>query len=310
MNKLLAMFAALMLVLVSAGAALGADGGTGDMGRVLIAVNGDVEVAAGEEADAVIVVGGTAEIAGTVTNVIVADGTVSTASGATLDSLTVISGTALLASGTTIHGDISQLNSTIDQAEGVQLDGSVRDMAVDAAAFGLFLGLAWIVLWIGAVLATLLLGLLVAGLAARQVRLATGTISREPAKTFLIGLLSMIVPPFLAVVAFLTVIGIPAGLLLLLVLWPIAAFAGYMVAAIWIGEWLLGRRSPSATPASRPYLAVVVGLVVAFLLGFIPLVSGIISIFGLGAVVLTAWRTLRGGSTSTEVSRAQPIPAG
>lgn len=309
MNKMLALLASLMLVLAGAGVALGADGATSDTGRVLIAVNGDLRVAAGEQADAVIVVGGTAEIAGTVNTVIIADGTVSTASGATLDSLVVISGTALLASGTTIRNDISQLNSTIDQAEGVQLGGSVRDMTGDAAAFGLFLGLAWIVLWIGVVLATLLLGLLVAGLAARQVRLATGTISHEPAKTFLIGLLSMIVPPFLAVVAFITVIGIPAGLALLLLVWPVAAFAGYMVAAIWIGEWLLGRRG-QAKPASRPYLAVVVGLVVAFLLGFIPFVTAIISIFGLGAVVLTAWRTLRGGSASSGVAHAQPIPAG
>jgi hypothetical protein len=309
MRKMLALLASLALTLALAGVALGADGASDGSGQVLLSVNGDVDVVAGETVDNVVVISGDAQIAGTANTVFVADGTVTTSSGSTLDSLVVINGTANLAPGTTIRNDVSQLNSTINGADAITLGGSVRDLAGDAAAFGLFIGATWILLWIGAALATILLGLLVAGLAARQLRLATGVISREPAKTFLVGLLAMIVPPVLAVLAFLTLVGIPAGIALLLFVWPAAAFAGYMVAAIWIGDWLLGRLNPTAAAAPRPYLAVVLGLIVAFVIGFIPFVTAVISVFGLGSVVLVAWRTLRGG-TATAGFVSQPAPAG
>ena len=112
----------------------------------------------------------------------------------------------------------------------------------------------------------------------------------------------MIVPPILAVLAMATIVGIPAGLGLLIVVWPLVAFIGYVVAAIWLGEWLLGRRE-GAIPAERPYAAATVGLLVAFVIGLVPFVSAVLSIFGLGAVVLAAWRTLRRTPTT-----AQPVP--
>ena len=138
-----------------------------------------------------------------------------------------------------------------------------------------------------------------AGLAARQTRSATTLIRQEPGKTFLVGLLAVVVPPILAVLAMATIVGIPAGLGLLIVVWPLVAFIGYVVAAIWLGEWLLGRRE-GAVPAERPYAAATVGLIVAFVIGLIPLVTAVLSIFGLGAVVLAAWRTLRGTPTITQ----------
>lgn len=100
-------------------------------------------------------------------------------------------------------------------------------------------------------------------------------------------------PPILAILAMVTIVGIPAGLGLLIVVWPLVAFVGYVVAAIWLGEWLLGRRDGSVA-AERPYAAATVGLLVAFVIGLVPFVSAVLSILGLGAVVLAAWRTLRG----------------
>src|SRR5690606_19844391 len=107
-----------------------------------------------------------------------------------------------------------------------------------------------------------------------------------------------------------TVVGIPSGVGLLVVLWPAVAFIGYIVAAIWLGEWLLGRRDPTAAPAERPYLAAVVGLVVGFVIGLIPIAAAILSILGLGAVLLAAWRTLRGDATRPAASVPQPSPIG
>jgi hypothetical protein len=107
-----------------------------------------------------------------------------------------------------------------------------------------------------------------------------------------------------------TIVGIPTGIGLLVVIWPAVAFIGYVVAAIWLGQWLLGRREGAVLP-ERPYGAAIVGVLVAFVIGLIPVVTAVLSIFGLGAVVLAAWRTLRGrGATPQPMLRTQPAPMG
>jgi hypothetical protein len=292
MKKLLVLLAVVALALGLAGTALAADGELPHTGRVLFVVGGDIEVGADEQADAVIVISGDATIAGTVNSLVVVDGT-ATATGATIEGAAIVNGTLELREGTSVLGDIGQLSSEVIRADGVVIGGSVNDLAGNVAAFGVFLGFAALAIWIGVGIATLIAGLLMAGLAARQTRSATTLIRREPGKTFVVGLLAVFVPPILAVLAMATVIGIPTGLALLIVIWPLVAFIGYVVAAIWLGEWLLGRREGSR-PAERPYAAASVGLVVAFVIGLVPVVTAVLSIFGLGAVVLAAWHTLRG----------------
>jgi hypothetical protein len=296
-KKLFLVLAVLALALGSTGIAFAADGDMPHTGRVVFVAGGDIEIGADEQADAVIVIDGDALIAGTVNSLVVVGGT-ATVTGATLDGVAIINGSLELGAGTTILGDIGQLNSEVVQAEGVEIGGTINDLAGDVAVFGAFIGLAALAIWIGVGIATLVVGLLLAGLAGRQTRSATSLIRQEPGKTFLVGLLAVIVPPVLAVLAMATIVGIPAGLGLLIVVWPLVAFIGYIVAAIWLGQWLLGRRE-GATPADRPYAAAAVGLAVAFVLGLIPLVTAVLSILGLGAVVLASWRTLRGAPTQT-----------
>jgi hypothetical protein len=207
-----------------------------------------------------------------------------------------------------VTGDVLQLNSTVERADDVEIGGTVKDIAGDVAGFAIFMGFAALAIWIGFGIATILVGLLVAGLAARQARSATSLISREPGTTFLVGLLAIVVTPILAVLAIATIIGMPAGFGLLLVIWPAAAFIGYIVAAIWLGEWLLGRRDGAVRP-ERPYAAATIGLLAAFVLGLIPIVTAVLSILGLGAVVLAAWRTLRGTPMTRVELGTQPTPA-
>ena len=308
MKRLIAALAALALLAGFTAVAAAADEMLPHTGRVLFVAGGDLEIGAGEQADAVVVIDGTVRVDGTVNALVVIEGT-ATVRGGTLETLAVINGSAELAAGTTVLGDVHRLGSTITRADGVEISGSIRDLTGDVAAFGLFIGVAALVLWIGFGLATLLVGLLVAGLAARQVRVATTLISRETGMTVLVGLLAIVLPPIAAVLLMVTVIGIPAGIGLLVVLWPAVAFIGYIVAAIWLGEWLLGRRSPEAAPAERPYAAATIGLIVAFVIGLIPVVAAILSILGLGAVVLASWRTLRGGMSQPRI-QTQPAPAG
>jgi len=306
-KKLFTLFAAVALVLGVAEIAVAADEGLPHTGHVILVTGGDVDVAADEQAGAVIVVGGDARIQGTISTLVVVDGT-ATVDGATLETIAVFNGTANLEPGTVVHDDVLQFSSRVVQADGVEIGGSVKDMAGDVAAFGIFMGFAALAIWIGFGLATLLVGLLVAGLAARQVRSATTLIRREPGRTVLVGLLALIVPPIVGVLAIATIIGMPAGFGLLLLVWPTVAFIGYIVAAIWLGEWLLGRRE-GAVPAQRPYAAATVGVLVAFVIGLIPLATAVLSILGLGAVVLAGWRTLTRGGSPEPVIQMQPAAA-
>jgi hypothetical protein len=306
-RKLLALLAAVALSLGVSGLALAADQDEPDSGRVIFVTGGDVEIRTDERADAVVVISGNAEIAGTVNTLFVVDGT-ATVTGATLETVGVINGTVDLAEGSSVTGDVLQLNSTVERADGVEIGGTVKDIAGDVAGFAIFIGFAALAIWIGFGIATILVGLLVAGLAARQARAATTLIRREPGTTFLVGLLAIVVTPIVAGLAMATIIGMPAGFGLLLVIWPAAAFIGYIVAAIWLGEWLLGRRDGTVR-AERPYAAATIGLLAAFVLGLIPIVTAVLSIFGLGAVVLAAWRTLRGTPMTRVALEAQPTPA-
>jgi len=304
MKRLLTLLAALALTLLWAGSTLAADELLPHSGRVLISLGGDIDLPAEEQADAVLVVNGDATVEGTANTIAVFDGT-ATLRGATTETLFVANGSASLDAQTRVLNGVRQFGSTVDAPAGV----SVQDVSGDVAGFGLFLGTAAVLLWIGFGLATVIFALLLAAIAARQLRAATGLISREPGRSALTGLAALILPPLVAVLAIVTLVGIPLGLGLLLVVWPMAAFVGYIVGALWIGEWIQDRRRlPEAQLPDRPYSAMLIGLAVAFLLGFVPLVTAIISLFGLGAVTLVMWRTLRGRRTPSPQLRREAAP--
>lgn len=278
-------------------------------GRVLIAVNGDVTVPAGEQADAVIVINGTATISGTVDSLVVVEGSF-TATAALLTNVVLVRGSGELGPGTHVANDVRTLDATVSRDTTATVGGSVAGLEQDVAGIALFLGAAAILLWIGFGVATLLAALLLAALAARQVRGMGALISREAGKTILAGVLTLILPPLLAVVLIISIVGIPAGMGLLLILWPAVAFIGYLVAAIWLGEWLLYRGRPQAERPQRPYLAAVVGVAVVTVAGIVPLFTFAISVVGMGALVLAAWRTLRADGTAATVMQAGPLPVG
>ena len=204
-------------------------------------------------------------------------------------------------------GDVSQVNGTIVQSGGT-IAGETRDLAVGFATLGMFVGAIALVVWVGLGVATLVLALLLATFAGQQIRKTTYLIGREPGVVILLGVGSLVVIPIVAVLAMATVIGIPAGLGILLIAWPALAFVGYLVGSIRIGEWLLSRRA-GHVPAQRPHVDALVGLVVAFVLGIVPFVTAIISIVGTGAVIRAAWYTWRGDRPVGAVTQPRPIPA-
>ena len=146
-------------------------------------------------------------------------------------------------------------NATVTQDPAAIVSGSVRAADADLIAFGAVIAPAIVLFFLGfAARDDRRPASALAALAARQVRTAEALISHEPVETFVFGLAGLVVIPLVAILAMVTIIGAPLGLAILLMVWPAAAFAGYLVAGIWIGEWLL-YRGDRPRP-ERPYLAV------------------------------------------------------
>ena len=311
MKRLAGLFGALLLIAtVDAPVVLAADEALPHSGRVLMAFGGDIAVPAGEQADVVFVVGGEADVGGTVNVLTVIDGT-ATVHGATVESIAVVSGSVDLQEGTTVLGNVRSIESTVTQAQGVEIGGDIKGLDAELIAFGAFIGPALLLFWLGTIIATLVAGLLLAALGSRQIRSAERVIVDEPVRVFLVGLLGAIVVPILAIVAIVTIVGAPLGLGLLLGALPLLAFVGFLVAGIFLGEELLGTRKE---PASlRPYRGALLGVAVLSVVGLIPVVGGLLtavaSVFGFGAILVLGWRTVRDtGTGRTAAPQATPAP--
>ena len=177
------------------------------------------------------------------------------------------------------------------------------------AALAVLLIPLFLLLFIGLGLTAMAVALFVAAFAARQVRHAESLISGEPGTVLVAGLAGSVVLPILAILATITIVGAPLGLGLLFLVLPVMAFLGWIVAAIWVGDWLLGR-SRGASEPNHPYLAAVIGVFVLAFAGIVPFVSAIATLFGFGALLVIAWRILRPSAPQPgTAATAQPAPS-
>jgi len=273
-----------------------------DDGSVLIGLQNDVALSAGDEADAVVVVQGSALIEGVTSGLVAVDADVTiTGSGASVDGIFSIGGTLNIEDGASV-GDVAYVETEVTVAPTATVSGEVRDIETDitgvvawiAAAIFIFL----IFVWIGFGLALLFSGLMVVAFGTSQARRAAFNIGNDILKTLVVGLLMLIVPWIVIGLLAITVVGLPLAFGLL-VLWGFVAFLGYIVVGLWIGERILKR----SRTASRPYGAVFLGVLILMLLSWVPLVTPVAIWFGIGAVTLAGWRVLRGGGVP-------PVPPG
>jgi hypothetical protein len=308
MHRLIGLLAALILVLGIGVSATVAAEPSYPADRVLVSVNGTADVAAGDDLDALVVVGGSATVRGDVQDLVIVGGS-ATLSGATAERLTVIDGSATLAGGSTVLGDVRTLGGTVTQDPGSTVQGSVQRLDADLAAVGILLIPMFILLFIGFGLAAIVAGLVVAAFGARQVRVAESLITREPGQVLVAGLIGMVVLPLVSVLVMMTIVGAPVGFAMLFILLPLIAFAGWIVAAIWIGDWILGRLRGTAE-TGRPYRAALVGVIALAFAGIVPFVSAIATLFGFGALLLMAWRTIRPPTPAVgDAPSTQPTPS-
>lgn len=274
----------------------------GDNGSVLIGIQNDVSLAAGQEADGVLIIDGSALIQGEARGLVAIDADVTVqGSGATVDGIFIIGGSLTIESEATVDG-VAYIDTALTiSSPNVDTD-NVRDIQTELAG-----ALGWVVaaviififfIWIGFALAMLFSSLLVVAFGTSQVRRAAFHIGNDVLKTIVAGFLMMIVPWIVFILLAITVVGIPLAIGLMFVWWFLA-FLGYVTVGLWIGERILRR----ARMAARPYGAAFLGVLILMLLSWIPLVTPLATLFGLGAVTLAGWRVLRGGGVA-------PVPPG
>jgi cytoskeletal protein CcmA (bactofilin family) len=135
-------------------------------------------------------------------------------------------------------------------------------------------------------LSALVLGALLIWFAPRFIRGASAQASR-PGLTMLLGFAALILVPIAAVMIMFTIIGIPAGILGLII-WGVALFLSRIVAALAFGT-VLYRLQSKGKLAPRPYAAGALGILAAYLIFALPFVGGFASflaiLYGLGVMV-------------------------
>lgn len=135
----------------------------------------------------------------------------------------------------------------------------------------------------------LLIGIVSLILAPELTQKISDNISVKPLKNLLWGLLFLIVTPIVAVLLLVTVIGIPPGLILLVV-YIILLYISRIYIGLWVGQYVSGKLKQETK--SR-VLAMALGLIIVVIGINLPIIGGfihfIIILLGLGAIILTGY---------------------
>jgi hypothetical protein len=244
-----------------------------------IVLVGSVLVDRDETAGDVIVVDGDVTIRGRVTgDLVVVDGDV-TIRGTVEGDVVAVAGLATLGRRGNVAGDLVYGDDKPVQAPGSRVGGKVKKIKLGDASI-----IAAIGLWIGFTISLLLLGLVLLALAPRAGEAVARTGRAKPAIAALVGLLAFFLLPAIAIAACVTVIGLPLGIVLLLLILPLYAI-GYLSTALVVGRMI---RKQGLV------LTFVIGLVILQLLTLIPIAGGILAflaiVFGLGVLLLALLR--------------------
>ena len=202
-----------------------------------------------------------------------------------------------LAPGARIIGDLDYRARTPLSPEAAALvEGTVRyeeprDDETDesGAGFG-------VLLWFWQTLAALVTGLLVIALLRRVVQRLVTSIAEETTLGALLGFTAFLLVPVAAVIAMVTLIGLPIGIAAAL-LFALALYAAKLPIAVWVGARMLAL---VGRPGASPYAAMAVGVVLLYLLFAIPFVGWAFWLaatwLGLGAMVVSGRRYLDRGA--------------
>ena len=293
---------ALAIPLGIALAAPPASAATGDGIGSRVVLLGGLDVPEGKTVDDVFVLRGPVTIDGTATgNVVAVDGRV-TVSGHIQGNLVAVNGPVELQDGAEVDGDLSsRLTPTI--AQGATVKGAVRGVNVDFQLGNVFV--ARFIFWLAASVSVLIVGLLLLAFAPRAAAAVVDTMRVSTGAAIGYGLVVFIGLPVVAVLALVTLVGIPLGLGILLALLPIYT-VGYVTSVWLLGRWIV-------KPPTSPYLAFLLGWLIFRALALVPALGGVLwfvgAVFGLGVLVVSARSAARSPAPPSEPVAMPPAPA-
>jgi hypothetical protein len=225
-----------------------------------------------------------------------------------------ISGAAITFAGTA-DADVKLTGAQVIVGPGAHITGNLtvvsnRDAQIDPAATitgqiqrvgppSWWNSITWW-MWAGAIAVVIVLGTVLAGVVlmlfgGRIFTIATDHARLRPLSSFLIGLVTAIIVPAVAIILMATLAGLSIGIGLLLAL-PLLFVLGHAVAAAGIAAGIF-IRSPTPIGIARSLLMLIVGALIIVLIGLIPWVGWIavfiILLLGFGALVRTIGAKLR-----------------
>jgi hypothetical protein len=194
-----------------------------------------------------------------------------------------------LQSGSHVHGDINLYGGHWTQATNTQIDGAVIDRTEDIGS--LLLGNGGFRFSVWSLLIWVALGILFTTLFPEHVMFVRTTVVSKARRSFIIGLLSILLAPPVLVVLIALVLSIPLAIIVGLGL--IAAWAlGTVAIGGNLGDYIMRKVAPQH---NTRLMQIVVGLTVLVLAGSLPYIGWFISIsaglLGLGAVFLSRFGT-------------------
>jgi uncharacterized RDD family membrane protein YckC len=272
--------------------------------------------------EAVVAVAGDVTISGEVGDVAVAVlGDLSIEQGATVDGeIVAVGGDIIVASGAKVRGDIVCVGGRVDIADGAIIEGSVQPVPVP----GLHMLKDWVVhcvfklrpmapqvgwVWVVAG-AFFLVYLLVAVATPRPVAACVRELTRRPATTFLMGLLTLLLVPLIMLILAVTAVGVfVIPFLLAAVLF--GALIGKVAFLEFLGESVV--RAFSTASQLKPVMALLLGSIILTVLYLVP-VLGVIAfmvtgLWALGAAVMGMFGGARKEMPVRPASPVSPAPA-
>jgi hypothetical protein len=264
--------------------------------EAFVVLSGRADVPEGQTVGDLVVVHGSSTVDGTVDGSLTAFDAPVTISGRVNGDLVAFNGRMVLRSGAVVTGDVVSQQAPV-VASGATVGGETRRVQTNLnwEGFGWASRLAW---WLAVSVSTLVVGLVLVWLVGRGAGwiLEAGRTQVGPAIGW--GLLVFFGLPILAVMALVTLVGIPLGVGLLAALGLLYAL-GYGASA-----WVLGRSL--LRPPTPWVVAFLVGWAILRVVALVPILGGLAwfaaVVFGLGVLVAAIWR---GRSTA----RAAPTAA-
>ena len=269
-----------------------------------VVITGGAVVPAGQTAGDVIVVDGGVRIDGRATGDVVSVSGPIRVAGRVDGDVIAVSDRAILAPSARVSGDLRYGDERPVIAPGARVAGQVskEDWADAGSGWGWVSALAW---WLAVSVSTLIVGALLVWLAPGALYAAERAVREHLGATIGWGVAIAIGVPLLAILALVTLVGIPFGIALLLAAIPVLAVA-YAT-----GAWIAGRRILRSQSTS-PWAALLAGWGILRLVALIPVAGGLAglaaTVLGLGALTVALWRARTPGATRGPRHRLRAVP--